>query len=249
MERSLRWLERCRVAFDRIEREGRAPLPAMPLPDGAPPLATHDAERDLVAPPQTLVPIVQGGTHAELRRASVRGILATGDWHGVAIGGLSVGEAKPDMHATLEACEPELPRALPRYLMGVGFPDDLIEAVRRGVDLFDCVAPTRMGHDGTAFTPDGKVQIRRGSFRTDRRPLVDGCGCPCCTRYDRAYMRHLFAAREVLGQRLLALHNVAFVLGVMRDARAALGAGCFASWSEGWLARYRANAWGAVESA
>jgi queuine tRNA-ribosyltransferase len=235
MERSLRWLERCRVEFDRIEREGRAPAPVVAVPPGAPPLATDD----LAAPPQALFPIVQGGVHPELRRASARGILGGGTWHGVAIGGLSVGEAKADMYATLEVCDPELPRALPRYLMGVGFPDDLIEGARRGVDLFDCVAPTRMGRDGTAFTPDGKVQIRQSSYRTDRRPLVEGCGCPCCTQYDRAYMRHLFASQEMLGLRLLALHNVAFLLDIMRDVRAALRAGTFDAWSAEWLARYR----------
>jgi queuine tRNA-ribosyltransferase len=235
MERSLRWLERCRVEFDRIEREGRAPALETAVPPGAPPLATDD----LAAPPQALFPIVQGGVHAELRRASARGILAGGTWHGVAIGGLSVGEAKADMYATLEVCDPELPRALPRYLMGVGFPDDLVEGVRRGVDLFDCVAPTRMGRDGTAFTPDGKVQIRQSSYRTDRRPLVEGCGCPCCTQYDRAYMRHLFASQEMLGLRLLALHNVAFLLQIMADVRSALRAGTFDAWGTEWLARYR----------
>ncbi len=253
MERSLRWLDRCRVAFDAITRDGRAPLAASePLdaapraPAFAPPRGTAAAAHDdLAAPPQALFPIVQGGTHAALRRESVRGILAAGDWEGIAIGGLSVGEPKPAMHGTLETCDAVLPRAIPRYLMGVGFPDDLVEGVRRGVDLFDCVAPTRMGQDGTAFTPDGKVQIRRSSFRTDRRPLVDGCGCPCCTRYDRAYMRHLFVARETLGERLLALHNLAFLMATMREARAALGAGMFAGWSEAWLARYRANAWAA----
>jgi queuine tRNA-ribosyltransferase len=221
MERSLRWLERCRAAFERLRAED-APAPT---------------------PEQALFPIVQGGTHAALRRASARAILGAGDWHGVAIGGLSVGEAKSDMHATLEACDPELPRDRPRYLMGVGFPDDLVEGVRRGVDLFDCVAPTRMGRDGTAFTPDGKVQVRRSGFRADRRPLVEGCGCPCCARYDRAYLRHLFAAGEALGQRLLALHNLAFLIGIMREAREALRAGCFAGWSAAWLARYRADAW------
>jgi queuine tRNA-ribosyltransferase len=246
MERSLRWLSRCRVAFDRITRDGRAPLSEPAAPPGAPPLATHDWARDLAAPPQALFPIVQGGTHAALRRDSVRGILAEGAWHGIAVGGLSVGEAKEAMHATLEACDPELPRELPRYLMGVGFPDDLVEGVRRGIDLFDCVAPTRMGRDGTAFTPDGKVQIRRSGFRADRRPLVEGCGCPCCTRYDRAYVRHLFAAGELLGMRLLALHNLAFLLDTMRDARAALAAGGFDAWSAAWLARYHANAWGAA---
>jgi queuine tRNA-ribosyltransferase len=242
MERSLRWLERCRVEFDRLEREGREPAPELTVPDGAPPLATHDPATDLPAPPQALFPIVQGGTHAELRRASASAIVGAGDWHGIAIGGLSVGEAKPDMHAVLETVEPVLPRDRPRYLMGVGFPDDLVEAVRRGVDLFDCVAPTRMGHDGTAFTPDGMVQARRAAHALDRRPLVQGCGCPCCTRYDRAFLRQMFVAREQFGGRLLALHNLRFLLDLMRDTRAALAAGTFDGWSTAWLARYRAGA-------
>jgi queuine tRNA-ribosyltransferase len=243
MERSLRWLGRCRLEFERIERDGRAPLGLTTtdavLPDDLPSLLPADPEAERAAPPQALFPIVQGGTHPELRRASIAGILETGDWRGVAIGGLSVGESKPDMYAMLEVCDPLIPRSLPRYLMGVGFPDDLVEGVRRGIDLFDCVAPTRMGRDGTAFTPDGKVQIRKGSHRTDRRPLVEGCGCPCCTRYDRAYLRHLFVAEEMLGLRLLALHNLTFLLDTMRDARAALRDGSFASRSDAWLARYR----------
>lgn len=236
MERSLRWLERCAAEFARISRDGRAPLPDMALPAGAPPL-----DRAIEAPAQALLPIVQGGTHAQLRRESIAGILGRGDWAGVAIGGLSVGETKQDTYAMLEACEPFLPREVPRYLMGVGFPDDLVEGVRRGIDLFDCVAPTRMGRDGTAFTPDGKVQIRQSGYRADRRPLVEGCGCPCCTRYDRAYLRHLFVTEEMLGKRLLALHNVAFLLGIMRDARSALAAGTFDGWSDAWLARYRGS--------
>jgi queuine tRNA-ribosyltransferase len=243
MERSLRWLDRCRVEFDRLEREGREPAPpGLTVPDGAPPLATSDPATDLPAPPQALFPIVQGGTHAELRRASASAIVGAGDWHGIAVGGLSVGEAKADMHAVLETVEPVLPRDRPRYLMGVGFPDDLVEAVRRGIDLFDCVAPTRMGHDGTAFTPDGMVQARRAAHALDRRPLVEGCACPCCTRYDRAFLRQMFVAREQFGGRLLALHNLRFLLDLMRDARAALAAGTFEGWSAAWLARYRAGA-------
>jgi queuine tRNA-ribosyltransferase len=144
------------------------------------------------------------------------------------------------MHATLEVCEPELPAEKPRYLMGVGHPDDLIEGVRRGVDLFDSVAPTRMGRHGTGFTPDGSVQVRRAAYRMDRRPLVEGCPCPCCTGYDRAYLRHLFVSEEMLGKRLLALHNVTFLLEIMRQARQALRDGAFATWSSAWLERYRA---------
>jgi queuine tRNA-ribosyltransferase len=231
MERSLRWLERCRVEFDRITREGRAPLA----------VGMGDVE-DLEAPPQSLFPIVQGGTHAELRRASIRGILATGDWHGIAVGGLSVGEAKPDMHATLEACEPLLPKEKPRYLMGVGFPDDLIEGVRRGIDLFDCVVPTRMGRHGTAFTPEGTLQVRKSAHKLDRRPLVEGCECHTCSHYDRAYIRHLFVAEEMLGLRLVSLHNVHFLVGLMAEARARLRAGSFDAWSADVLRRYRGDA-------
>ena len=241
MERSLRWLVRCRTEFDRIERDGRAPLHAIALPHGTLPFAVAADESECRAPRQALFPIVQGGVHADLRRASIRGILDSGEWSGVAVGGLSVGEAKSDLLATLETCGPELPSDRPRYLMGVGFPDDLVEAVRRGMDLFDCVAPTRMGRHGTAFTPDGIVQIGKSGFRVDRRPLDADCACIACTDYDRAYLRHLFAADEPLGPRLLALHNLAFVLRVMRDARAALASGSFAGWSTAWLARYRAT--------
>ncbi len=172
-------------------------------------------------------------------RESAAGILDSGDWVGVAIGGLSVGESKHDTYAMLEVGDSVLPEGIPRYLMGVGFPDDLIEGVRRGIDLFDCVAPTRMGRDGTAFTPDGKVQIRQSSFRTDRRPLMEDCPCPCCVKYDRAYLRHLFVTEEMLGKRLLALHNVSFLITLMSDARAALARGTFAGWSDAWLERYR----------
>jgi queuine tRNA-ribosyltransferase len=227
MERSLRWLDRCRVEFDRLTREGRAPL------DGV--------ADDPRAPAQALLPIVQGGIHPELRRASARGILCAGDWDAVAIGGLSVGEPKPQMLETVELCDAELPRDRPRYLMGVGHPDDLIEGVARGVDLFDCVAPTRMGRHGTYFTPDGNKQIRRADNRLDRSPLAEGCPCPACTHYDRAYLRHLFIAEEMLGLRLLALHNVAFLLGLMTTAREAIVRGDFPSWRTAWLARYAAG--------
>lgn len=228
MERSLRWLDRCRAEFDRLGAEGRAPLPD----------ATAD---DLAPPPQALLPIVQGGVHPALRRASARGILAAGDWHAIAIGGLSVGEPKPLMLETVSLCDAELPRDKPRYLMGVGHPDDLLEGVARGVDLFDCVAPTRMGRHGTAFTPDGTVQVRRAGHRLDRRPLVDGCPCPACSHYDRAYLRHLFVAEEMLGLRLLALHNVAFLLGLMAEARSAIRDARFPSWRDAWLRRYRGD--------
>ncbi len=241
MERSLRWLERCRIEFERIGREGREPATIFEVPEGSPPMDSHDVERDLVAPAQALFPIIQGGTSDDLRKASVDGILQCGDWAGIAMGGLSVGEAKPLMYATFDTCAPLMPRDKPRYLMGVGFPDDLIEAVRRGMDLFDCVAPTKMGRHGTVFTEDGKVSIRKSSHRTDRRPLTDTCPCPACTDYDRAYLRHLHANEEPLGQRLLALHNLTFLLRLMEQIRSAIRDEQFDSWSTAWLDRYRAK--------
>lgn len=216
MERSLRWLDRCRAEVAR--------------------LASTDP-----GPEQALFPIVQGGTDADLRRASVAGVLDAGDWKGIAIGGVSVGEPTAELYKVLETVDPLLPRSMPRYLMGVGHPDNLIEGIRRGVDLFDCVAPTRLGRHGTAFTPDGNAQIRQSGFRSDRRPLVDGCGCPCCTEYDRAYMRHLFVSQEMLGPRLLALHNVWFLTRLAMQARTAIGDGSFASWSDEWRRRYASS--------
>lgn len=242
MERSLRWLERCRLAFDTMSSEGRAPLGTIPTPIGTPDLTSYHSDDERVAPPQALFPIVQGGVSPELRRASVAGILATGDWRGIAIGGLSVGEAKPDMYATIEVCDAVLPRDRPRYLMGVGFPDDLVEGVRRGIDLFDCVVPTRMGRHGTAFTRDGSMQIKRTAHRLDRGPLVEGCACATCQHHDRAYLRHLFAAEEMLGLRLLSLHNVHFLVNLMAEAREQLRKGTFAAWSADFLGRYRAGA-------
>ena len=215
-ERSLRWLARCRAEFDRLVHDD--------------PIAGRGE--------QALFPIVQGGIHAALRREAALAIRAMGDWCGYGIGGLSVGEAKPDMYRILEEVHDALPHDRPRYLMGVGFPEDLVEGVRRGVDLFDCVAPTRMGRNGAAFTRDGRLNIKRAEFRADRRPLDAECDCACCTRFSRAYVRHLFLADEILGLRLLSLHNVHFLVSLMREARAALLRGAFDGWSDAWLQRY-----------
>jgi queuine tRNA-ribosyltransferase len=199
-ERSVRWLERCQDAFEA-------------------------APTDRTLSCQALFPIVQGGIHADLRRASAESIGALGDWAGFAIGGLSVGEAKPDMYAMLDVVDAVLPPDRPRYLMGVGFPDDLIAGIQRGVDLFDCVAPTRMGRNGTAFTSAGRLNVRRAVLRDDAGAVDPRCDCPTCTRFSRAYLRHLFAADEMLGPRLLSLHNVHFLVSLVRTARAAILAG------------------------
>jgi queuine tRNA-ribosyltransferase len=218
-ERSLRWLARCRSAIAELERD--APRPA--------------------GREQALFPILQGGIHPSLRREAAVAIAGMGDWVGFGIGGLSVGEPKPAMYETLDVCHEALPAGRPRYLMGVGFPDDLVEGVRRGVDLFDCVAPTRMGRNGTAFTSDGRLNVRRAELRADPRPLDEHCGCTTCARFSRAYIRHLFTADEVLGLRLLSLHNVHFLVSLMGDARAAIRSGTFDAWSRDWLLRYHSR--------
>jgi queuine tRNA-ribosyltransferase len=135
----------------------------------------------------------------------------------------------------------ELPRDRPRYLMGVGFPEDLVEGVRRGVDLFDCVAPTRMGRNGAVFTPGGRLNIKRAEHRRSNRPIDETCGCAACRRFTRAYLRHLFVTDEILGLRLLSLHNVHFLVRLMRDAREAIRAGDFARWRSDWTARYHSR--------
>ena len=142
------------------------------------------------------------------------------------------------MYEMLEVCDDAIPRDRPRYLMGVGFPEDLVEGVARGVDLFDCVAPTRMGRNGAAFTADGRLNLRNARHRTDERPLDAQCGCVACRRFSRAYIRHLFVTDELLGLRLLSLHNVHFLIALMRRARAAVQDGTFQAWSRDWLARY-----------
>jgi queuine tRNA-ribosyltransferase len=141
------------------------------------------------------------------------------------------------MYAMLDVLHPELPADRPRYLMGVGFPEDLIEGVRRGVDLFDCVAPTRMGRNGTAFSSTGRINIKRAEFKADPGPLDEACQCAACRRFSRAYIRHLYVSDEILGLRLLSLHNVHFLVSLMRSARAAIQAGSFDSWASEWLVR------------
>lgn len=229
-ERSIRWLERCRTAL--------AQLDALTERVGSPGGATADgANRRLPDREQALFPVIQGGVHDDLRRDAARRAQDVGDWVGYGIGGLSVGEPKKDMYRTLEVLHPELPGDRPRYLMGVGFPEDLIEGVRRGVDLFDCVAPTRMGRNGTAFTSDGRINIKRAEFRADPGPLDAACDCATCRRFSRAYLRHLYVADELLGLRLLSLHNVHFLTSLMRDARRAIVSGTFDHWADEALRR------------
>ncbi|HUQ98038.1 MAG TPA: tRNA guanosine(34) transglycosylase Tgt [Gemmatimonadaceae bacterium] len=226
-ERSIRWLARCLEEVERLEKE-------QPVGDAQ----TASDPRNH----QALFPIVQGGIHGHLRQEAATSIAAMHDWAGYGIGGLSVGEEKDAMYEMIEVVDDALPKNRPRYLMGVGFPEDLVEGIRRGVDLFDCVAPTRMGRNGAVFTRDGRLNIKRTEYRTDPKPLDSDCDCACCTRFSRAYIRHLYVSDEILGLRLLSLHNVHFLLSIARDARQAIQSGDLEAWSRDWLARYRLTA-------
>lgn len=213
-ERTARWAERCLAVHRSLEPPGHR---------------------------QYLYGIVQGSVFPRLRRESARRIAALG-FDGVAIGGLSVGEEKPLMMEMLEIAVPEIPAVQPRYLMGVGFPEDVVGAIGRGIDLFDCVAPTRHGRTGAAFTAEGRINVENARFAEDVRPLDPECGCRVCTTWSRAYIRHLFKAREMLGPRLLSHHNVAFLVRLVDAARRAIEGGRFERWAGAWSERYGATA-------
>src|SRR6266446_8030882 len=181
--------------------------------------------------------IVQGGADERLRRRAVEETCALG-LDGYAIGGMAVGEPKPVMYALTELCAGLLPRDRPRYLMGVGKPHDLVESVARGVDLFDCVLPTRNARHGQAFTADGPLTITHARFTRDAAPLDATCPCEACGSFSRAYLRHLFLARELLAYRLLSLHNLTFFLGLMAAMRRAVADGAFVPFRSRFLDRY-----------
>ena len=182
--------------------------------------------------------IVQGSTVESLRRQSAEELLAL-DFPGYAIGGLAVGEPKPEMWETLEVTAGLLPPERPRYLMGVGYPDDIVEAVSRGVDMFDCVLPTRNARNGTTFTRNGKLVVKNRTYAEDLRPLDGACSCEVCRTFSRAYIRHLFQAGELLGPRLATFHSLTFYVGMMRDMRQAILDGRFGDWRGEFLARFR----------
>ncbi len=209
--RTLRWAEDCR----RVHAE---------LPDGP-------------TPGQLLFGIVQGGSHADMRRECAEALVSM-DFPGYAIGGVSVGEPEPEMLAAVEAAEPWLPAHKPRYAMGLGQPNQLVEMVRRGVDMFDCVLPTRIARNGTAYTRWGTTNLKSAPYKDDPGPIEEGCSCPACRTFSRAYIRHLLKSEEILGLRLVSLHNLHFYLGLMAEMRAHLEAGSFREWADQFLANY-----------
>jgi queuine tRNA-ribosyltransferase len=205
MQLSLRWAKRSRAAFDELKRD-------------------RDSDAALFG-------IVQGGVHHDLRRESLAGLQAIG-FPGYALGGLAVGEPEEERLAVLEGVGPELPAERPRYLMGVGTPADLVKAVARGMDMFDCVIPTRHARNGQLFTSEGPLNIRNSRFQADLGPIDPQCGCYACRHYSRAYLRHLQQCNEILGARLATVHNLYFYLTLMARMRAAIEAGCFAAFAE-----------------
>jgi queuine tRNA-ribosyltransferase len=209
-ERTHRWLDRCVLAFDQMGGSERA----------------------------ALFGICQGGMDPDLRRASAQHLFET-NVTGCAIGGLSVGEPKPVMAEMLEVVAPELPANKPRYLMGVGSPEDLWMGVARGVDIFDCVLPTRLARNGALFTPDGRVNIKQRRFAEIHEPLDPDCDCEACSTFTAAYLHHLFRARELLGLRLASIHNLRFLARQIEAIQLAIDSGTFASAQSAFLDRYR----------
>jgi queuine tRNA-ribosyltransferase len=189
-------------------------------------------------PDQALFGIVQGGVFPDLRLESAR-YLRNMDFPGYAVGGLSVGETKEEMYGILDVVVSELPAGKPRYLMGVGAPEDIVEGVARGIDIFDCVLPTRVARNGGLFTRQGRMNLRNSQYAADPLPIEPGCTCYACQHFSRAYLRHLFKAGEILGLHLATLHNVHFLLRLMEQIRAQITQGTFAEYRQQFLGEYR----------
>lgn len=232
LELTARWAKRSRDRFDELQTNG--------MDSGllsAPPTTVGGAD---LSGRQALFGIIQGAGHLELRKESLERTVGIG-FDGYAIGGLSVGEEKSVMYDVIEFTAPQMPDDAPRYLMGVGTPEDLIEAVHRGVDMFDCVLPTRNGRTGGAFTSRGRINIRNAKFATDDGPLDADCGCSVCRRYSRAYLRHLYQAGEMLAATLISHHNLAFFLDTMGQVRQSIKLGRFSQFRLDYLNKLREN--------
>jgi len=202
------------------------------------------AERSLIAHKRTdqaLFGIVQGGVDPDLRAASA-GFIASMPFPGIAIGGLSVGETKEEMHRTLDVVTPLLPENKPRYLMGVGTPEDLINGIVRGVDIFDCVLPTRLARHHAAFSSTGRLNLMNATFKRDPRPIDESCDCYTCRTFTRAYIRHLINARELLAGTLISIHNLHALIRLVKDIRGYIAEGSFASRMPGLLELWNNNA-------
>lgn len=218
MERTHNWALRCKVEHEKLQK-------------------TRQAKG---RPPQALFPIVQGVVYDDLRMESAK-FMAELDLPGIAIGGLSVGESKEDMYHTLDVINPHLPMDKIRYLMGVGSPEDLVEGVARGIDLFDCVLPTRLARHGAFWTPTGRHNIKNKKFEQQLTPLQENCSCSTCKTTTISYIRHLFMEEEITALRLLTIHNLHFLLDLMRTMRTHITNGTFASFRANFLSQFLNN--------
>jgi len=214
MRRTLRWAERCIKRHQELSAQ-----------------RTH-------RPPQALFGIVQGSVYPDLRRTCAQELIQM-DLPGYAIGGLAVGETRDSMFGVIRETTPLLPNGKPRYLMGVGLPNDLVEAVGAGADMFDCVVPTRNARNGTVFARNGRLRLKNAAHAEDPQPLESDCACKTCSHYSRAYLRHLFKTNELLGMHLATFHNVFFFQQLMRDMRDAIISGHFAAWQADFFALYQ----------
>jgi queuine tRNA-ribosyltransferase len=239
LERTLRWAGRCgQVALrhpERSEAESRDPaLESAVLPRGSS-TSLRSARND-----QLVFGIVQGSTFEDLRRSSAQA-LAVMDFDGYAIGGVSVGEPEAAMMQAVEWSEPHLPENKPRYAMGLGTPPQMIELIARGVDMFDCVLPTRLARNGTAFTAGGTLNLKNAEFTMKKGPIEEGCVCPACQEFSSGYIRHLVKSEEILGLRLITLHNLHFYLDLMSRVRRAIEDGSFADFRARFVAGYETH--------
>jgi queuine tRNA-ribosyltransferase len=222
LEMTLRWAKRCKD-----------------VGAGVSPAVQADSAGETPAPTRQMVfGIVQGGTFEDLRCSSAQALAAM-DFDGYAIGGVSVGEPEPEMMQAVEWSEPHLPENKPRYAMGLGTPPQLIELIARGMDMFDCVLPTRLARNGTAFTTGGTLNLKNAEFALQTGPIEEGCVCPACVEFSRGYIRHLVKAEEILGLRLITLHNLHFYLELMTRARNAIAGGTFAGFRAGFVGGYQ----------
>ena len=229
-ELTTRWAKRCKAS--REENAQRST-----------PNAQHRTEEPIVSQPSTtnsqlLFGIVQGGTFENLRRASTQAIVQL-DFDGYAIGGVSVGEPEEEMMRAVESAEPFLPTDKLRYAMGLGTPPQMLEMIARGMDMFDCVLPTRLARNGTAFTATGTLNLKNAEFALDKRPIEENCACPACREFTRGYIRHLVKAEEILGLRLITLHNLHFYLNLMNRARTEIEGGAFDQFRKAFVALYK----------
>jgi len=224
-EMTTRWARRCREAYRRV---------GVSACEG-----DETADTPMHSHAQTLLfGIAQGATFADLRKQSAQAIVEIG-FDGYAIGGVSVGEPEEEMIKAIDSSEPSLPIDKPRYAMGLGTPPQLLEMIARGMDLFDCVLPTRLARNGTAFTAAGTLNLKNAEFAMQKDPIEQGCACPACAEFSRAYIRHLIKAEEILGLRLITLHNLHSYLELMRKAQATIEQGTFDDFRNSFVANYQ----------